>query len=249
MTGRREHSAVLSARYGEHLGAAELQDIIRMRTGMNIPHGAIHLILRQENMAKRQEKKSKKRKWVRYEREHSNSLWHTDYKQMQDGRWFICYLDDASRFVTAYGVFEHATTANALAVLDEAIRNYGKPASIMTDHGAQFYSNAENGVSEFEKKLAELDIRQILSGVRHPQTNGKVERLHGEIQRKLPEFEAIMMRKSDPIDLFMQWYNYDRPHRSLNWAELETPAQAFKRKMPKEDRIVDGQTGEAYHAE
>ena len=40
MTGRREHSAVLSARYGEHLGAAELQDIIRTRTGMNIPHGA-----------------------------------------------------------------------------------------------------------------------------------------------------------------------------------------------------------------
>ena len=42
------------------------------------------------------------------------------------------------------------------------------------------------------------------------------------IRRKLPEFEAVMMRKSDPIDLFMQWHNYDWPHKLLNWAELET---------------------------
>ena len=32
-------------------------------------------------------------------------------------------------------VFEHATTRNALIVLDEAIKNHGKPAAIMTDHG------------------------------------------------------------------------------------------------------------------
>ncbi len=32
---------------------------------------------------------------------------------------------------------------NALAVLDEAIKNHGKPASIITDHGSQFYANAQ----------------------------------------------------------------------------------------------------------
>ena len=36
-----------------------------------------------------------------------------------------------------------------------------------------------------------------------------------------------MMRKSDPVDLFMQWYNYDRPHMSLGSDGEETPAQAF----------------------
>ena len=43
------------------------------------------------------------------------------------------------------------------------------------------------------------------AGIRHPQTNGKLEELHGKIQRKLPEFEAAMMRKSDPVNLFMEW--------------------------------------------
>ena len=138
-----------------------------------------------------------------------------------------------------------------MAVLDEAIKNHGKPAFILTDHGSQFYANEaeakKRGVSEFEKRLVELDIRQILARVRHPQTNGKLERLHGEIQRKLPEFEAIMMRTSDPIDLFMKWYNYERPHMSLDYKNLETPWKAFQRKMPHADTIVvDEQTKEEY---
>ena len=109
----------------------------------------------------------------------------------------------------------------------------------MTDHGSQFYANSkelkEKDESEFEKKLVELCIRQILTGVGHPQTNGKLECIHGEIQRKLPRFEEIVMQKSDPIYLFMKWYNYDRPHMSLNWDILEKPAQAFVRKMPSKE--------------
>ena len=110
---------------------------------------------------------------------------------------------------------------NALKVLDEAMQNHGRPASIMTDHGSQFYANEKQGAkgggrSRFEGSLEALGIRQVLAGVRHPQTNGKVERLHGEIQRRLHEFEDMMMRKSDPTDLFMKWYNYDRPHMSLD---------------------------------
>ena len=32
------------------------------------------------------------------------------------GRWLLCCKDDASRFVVGYGVFDHATTENTLAV-------------------------------------------------------------------------------------------------------------------------------------
>ena len=178
---------------------------------------------------------------------------HTDFKLSDDGRWFLCYEDYASRFVTGYGAFEHATTENALAVLEEAIKNHGKPASIMTDHGSQFYANASEakrkGASDFEKRLVGLGVHQILARVKHPQTNGNLERLYGEIRRKLPEFEAMLMRRSDPIDLFMQWYNHGRPHMSLNRDERETPAQAFVRKMPqKGETVIDEQTGEEYHA-
>lgn len=38
-----------------------------------------------------------------------------------------------------------------------------------------------------------------------------------------PEFEAILMRTSEPIDLFMRWSNYERLHMSLDYERLETP--------------------------
>ena len=209
MPGRREHSAVPPARQAEHAGAVALQRIMASQTGMNIPHGAIHAVLKDENMAETHPKKAKRRKCVRYEREHSNSLRRADWKLLDDGGRFPCCEDDASRFVTGYGAFEGAATENALAVLERAVADHGKPASTMADHGAQFYANerataAGRGESAFERRLVELGIRQILAGAGHPQTNGKLERLRGEIQRKLPEFEAIMMRKSDPVDLFMR---------------------------------------------
>ena len=142
-------------------------------------------------------------------------------------------------------MFEYATIKNTLTVLKEAIKNYDKPASIVIDHGSQFYANAsetrKKETSVFEKKLVELGIRQILAGVRHPQTNDKLERLHGEIQRKLPEFEVIMMRKNDPGDPFMEWYSRRRPHTSLGVnGENKTPARVFIRRMPPMGETVVG---------
>ena len=204
--------------------------------------------MKRNGLASDEPKKKSGRKWVRYEREHSNSMWHTDYKQLDDGRWFIAYQDDASRFVAGYGVFGNATTKNALKVLREAIKNHGKPASVLTDHGSQFYANEsevkKKGESEFEKELIALDIRHILARIRHPQTNGKLERLHGELQRKVHRFEDVAgppctgapfgVRKieKDPVARFIHWYNYERPHKSLDWDRLETPAEAFVRKKP-----------------
>ena len=108
-------------------------------------------------------------------------MWHMDCNLLDDGRWFLCYEDDASRFVTGYGAFEHATTENALAVLKWTVKNHGKPASIVTDHGSRFYANApeakRKGASDFEKKLVGLGIHQILARVKYPQTNSKLERL------------------------------------------------------------------------
>ena len=212
----------------------------------------------------------RRRKWVRHEREYSNSMWHTDFKLLPDGRWFLCYEDDASRFVTGYGAFAEATTAHALEVLEGAIRKHGKPASIMTDRGSQFYASQKETAkrgdgSEFEKRLVELGIRQILAGVHRPQTSSKLGRLHGEIQRKLHRFEDTAGPPGtaapigdggagpDPLDRFMKWYNYWRPHMSLDWDRRETPAQAFERKMPPPPspggKVADvGSTAEGYDA-
>ena len=100
--GRRTHSLVLSHGSGIALGAASMERIIESETGVHIPHNAIHGILKDNDMATTHPKKSGRRKWIRYERDHSNSMWHTDFMQLDDGRWFLGYQDDASRFITGW---------------------------------------------------------------------------------------------------------------------------------------------------
>ena len=122
----------------------------------------------------------------------------------------------------------------------------GRPATILTDHGSQFYANESEykakGATEFEKTLVELEVKHILARVGHPQTNGKLERFHGEIQRKQKWFESI--------DELIHWWNNIKPHMSLDWDNLETPAKAFARKMPeKGTTVIDEQSGEVYHVE
>ena len=67
-------------------------------------------------------------------------MWHTDYKQLDDERWFISYEDDESGYVTGWGVFNEATTEHAIEVLDQAIAGHGEPRSILSDRGSQFYA-------------------------------------------------------------------------------------------------------------
>ena len=44
------------------------------------------------------------------------------------------------------------------------------------------------------------------------------------------------------------WYNTVRLHMSLNLDVIETPSEAFIRKMPKEGTVSDERSGEIYHA-
>jgi putative transposase len=231
-----EVSAVLQMHRENPCGAVMLESMLLHRHGIKVPHNTIHRILKDRGLASDDAGKQKRRKWVKYERHHSMSLWHTDWYQIEDdrwrGKWLIVYLDDASRFVVGWGVFDEATTENALSVLDDCIRRYGRPLELLTDHGSQFYANfgeiKSPGVCRFQQYLTDRKVHHILGRVHHPQTNGKIERFYETFQSKIHHF--------DSVEQFMTWYNTKRPHMSLNWDELETPMQAFYRKIDKRRR-------------
>ena len=54
-----------------------------------MPHNAVHSILKDNDAATTHPKKSGRRGWIRYGRDHSNSVWHADFVQLDDGRWFL----------------------------------------------------------------------------------------------------------------------------------------------------------------
>ena len=83
--------------------------MIKADTGIDINHNRIQRVMNASGLSSGAGRRWKKKNWIRYEREHSNELWHTDWHQIKDprwkGLWLITYEDDSSRFVTGYGVF------------------------------------------------------------------------------------------------------------------------------------------------
>ena len=153
--------------------------------------------------------------------------WHTLKDPHLKGLNFVAFLDDASRCITGYGVFESASAKNTVLVLRDAIRKFGCPGQILSDHGTQFTANnrKENKKSEptvFEEELQRHGITHILARVRHPQTNGKIERFFQTL-------ETGIVHCND-IHEFIEYYNQERIHHSLNMDIWETPLMAFRNK-------------------
>jgi transposase InsO family protein len=206
-------------------GAVALEKILDVR-GIHIPHNRIHRILKEGGLAKDEPKKQRRRKWVRYERRYSNSLWHADWFEKQQDQ-IILFQDDASRFITGYGVFGNATSKNTISVLEKAIQQYGAPKQLMTDHGTQFTSLPRESckdpkLNEFQQFLKGSNIKHIKSRVKHPQSNGKVERVILTIKQLWNHYHCW--------DAALKYYNYERPHSSLENGNLRTPFQAFQDK-------------------
>ncbi len=215
-----------------HSCAVRLEDCLDEFMDIHMPHNRIHQIMRSLKLAKRHRKKSQRRKWVRFERYKSNSLWHIDWSLL-GRKWFIVIEDDASRFIVGYGLFDIANMDNSIAVMERAIAAYGAPKALLSGHDSQFIGVVQKNVkkepSQFQQFLIKHKIKHILGRINHPQTNGKLERAFGTIKSKIKEFSSL--------DELIHWYNGIRPHMSLKDG-LETPAQAYVRKMKSKKKIA-----------
>ena len=224
---QEEVEMVLAVRKEHPVCAVSLEKILGEQ-GVRIPHNRIHRVLLQHGLAKPEPKKQKRRKpWVRYERKHSNSLWHADWFE-RNGEQIVLFEDDASRLLVGFGSFTNATASNAATALEEAIEEYGSPQQLMTDHGVQFTSMpretcAEPEPNEFQKFLGEEGIQHIKARVKHPQSNGKVERVFRTLEGLKSHFGCW--------DSAVEYYNFERPHMSLENSRLRTPYQAFLDKI------------------
>ena len=206
--------------------ASTLRRVIDRDYGVRINHNQIHKILISLGFAKPLNKQHKRKKdWIRYERRHSLTAVHIDwYYDPVKEVWVFAVIDDASRKMLALLEVESATTDWSIEGMKQALR-HGKIKQCISDHGAQFIHNL-GGESRFKAFLESQGIKHILCKIKHPQSNGKVEKWFQIYKNHRHAFT----NKEE----FLLWYNEVRPHLSLRFEELETPEQAFQRKMNAE---------------
>ena len=205
------------------VSADTLERLIERDENKHISHYRIHKILLELGYAKKKENRDKRKKdWIRYQRMHSLTAVHIDWHY--NGRvWVFAVIDDASRLIIALLECPSPTTKRSIEGIRLALE-YGKIEQCISDRGSQFMNNM-NGYSEFQEFLKKVGIKHIKIKIKHPQSNGKVEKWFGCYDSHRKAFNTK--------EEFLIWYNEVRPHRSLNFEVLETPKQAYKRKKKK----------------
>lgn len=208
-------------------GAKKLQVLLK-REGVDAPRITIHRILLRRGLVREQDRHRAAVK--RFERAGPNELWQMDFKGMPETRpgcLPLTILDDHSRYLV--GLFElGGTQAEPVRrSLQTVFERAGVPEAMLMDHGTPWWNmRSESGWTWLTVWLMKQGIRLHLSGYRHPQTQGKVERSHGSL-------EAAMYKRGKAegqgwqqwLDAFREEYNQVRPHEALG---MEVPARRWQ---------------------
>lgn len=168
----------------------------------------------------------------RFERVMPNALWQVDFKgPVEVARHKLMpfsTIDDHSRYLLSFEPCKDVTMATAWSVLWDVFGSAGLPEQLLSDNAFSTTGTIHPaGISWFDSRLIRLGIRPSHGRPYHPQTQGKVERMHGSSVRELIDFNA----RRDCEDNFRQdcrqWrtdYNTIRPHEALG---DETPVSRW----------------------
>jgi transposase InsO family protein len=106
---------------------------------------------------------------------------------------------------------------------------YGLPTTMLMDHGTPWWSTTNgHGLTRFSIRLILQGIRLIYGRIRHPQTQGKVERFHRTLKASFqhqglpPTFDGFV----EALAAFREEYNEIRPHEAL---AMEVPASRYQK--------------------
>lgn len=166
--------------------------------------------------------------YQRFEKEHCNEMWQTDFKgDFLLGNGSRCYpltiLDDHSRY--SIKIEPKSTASGVKESFIAAFQEFGLPNAVLSDNGSQF-SGFRGGYTQFERFLMDLDISPIHGRIMHPQTQGKIERFHRTLKEEaLRTSPANMEDAKRVLDNFRWRYNEIRPHHALG---MKTPGSVYQ---------------------
>lgn len=139
-------------------------------------------------------------------------------------------IDDHSRLFLASQAFTTTKAQDVVEVFHKAASLHGLPASLLSDNGAVFTATPRKGKVLLQTELERLGITSKNSRPYHPQTCGKIERLHQTLKRYLTHQPAAktLTELQAQLDTSVHYYNTTRPHRALHG---RTPLQAYSTRI------------------
>jgi len=191
-------------------------------------------ILRREGLITPQPQKRPRSSLLRFEADLPNETWQTDitHWQLAGGEHveILNIIDDHSRLFLRSEAYPTTKAQDVVDSFHKAAELHGLPASLLSDNGAVFTASPRRGKVLLQSELERLGIACKNSRPYHPQTCGKIERLHQTLKRYLAKqtpAKTIGQLQSQ-LETFVHYYNDIRPHRALHG---RTPLQAYSARI------------------
>ena len=173
-----------------------------------ISHTKIYEILKANGLTKINPNRRKRIKYIRWQRDHINSLWQMDISDQKiDDKYCFAVIDDCSRYCLGLFALNRVSTNIIIHLLDTLLKIHGKPREILTDNGNVFGLKSKH--SKFDIWCRRRGIKHIRTAIHSPTTSGKIERFFQTLNKEI----SFCNKDSE---LFRMRYNHFRPHTSLN---------------------------------
>jgi putative transposase len=150
-----------------------------------------------------------------------HQAWQVDITYLRTKQGFmylVALIDVYSRMIVGFRLSNSLCTDSCKSALDDAICKYGAPQIINSDQGSQFTSES------WVKKLSYHKIKISMTGKGRCIDNVYIERLWRAFKYEgsyLYQWNTVDALKAN-IPLWVNWYNWERPHQSLDY---QTPAE------------------------
>jgi len=158
----------------------------------------------------------------------ANQVWALDTTYIPMAKGFVyltAVIDWASRKVLAAKIAITLESCHAVEVLEEAFSRYGVTEIVNTDQGSQFTAKA------FVDAVKDKGCQLSMDGRGSWRDNVFVERLWKSVKYEcvyLHAYDTVSEAK-ESIRQYLEWYNQDRPHSSL---DRQTPDKAYTSMLP-----------------
>jgi transposase InsO family protein len=190
----------------------------------------------------------------RFERAASNELWQIDATEVAlAGGKRVCVfdcLDDHARYLLAALACPSPCAEAAWACFSQASAAYGLPQQLLSDNHSCFTGRRHGVTVPFERRLARAGVKLLTAAPAHPQTLGKLERLHRTLKEWLADQEdpVDLERLQALLDRFKHHYNDERPHQGIG---DQTPAERYRAgfrtaKRPLKPRLAERENEPRY---
>lgn len=148
-----------------------------------------------------------------------DQVWHIDIMYLWIyNRWYylVDIIDGYSRYLVCWRLFNNMRAETVVETMQEALDKISKKGikpQIVHDNGKQFIGQQWAAMLDHNKEVVDIKIR-----VNHPQSNGKIERLHRTHRAECFNHDLDTYGKA--VDLMEKWadeYNNIRPHSALSY--------------------------------